>query len=338
MADFSNIGTGVYWVGQDGNTYMKASGLDGVQKWVAPLLPPDQLGLQQIADPMAPNDAPPVSGSGTGSGGSATPAKVVNSAAVGATQQAIDSLGTEEAVGEQNITAGRDSLISRYNMEADRTNQDYNEQTVTNKTNLQKNRQNALVSAAQGRRGLRGTLAAMGALSGTGIDLADRAVTTEVNQDLGGATETAATNTAKLDKAMGRFKEEDEVRRNDANTAAANQRTALAGSLASKRQQFYQKMAELYGEGGDTGNAGRFLGMAGDLNNQIAANTRVAATPFAPKNAAFTPGDLESYLAGAGDMTVDVADGGIAGGLNPTSILAGRGRRKTREEEELAVA
>lgn len=51
MADFSNIGEGVYWKGADGNIYMKASGLDGVQKWVAPLLPPDQLGLVQINDP-----------------------------------------------------------------------------------------------------------------------------------------------------------------------------------------------------------------------------------------------------------------------------------------------
>lgn len=341
----------VWWVGADGNVWTRQGDTVtnqgklindyGQNGFDAERLSAGDVGDVQwelINDPVSRTPTPTTDPSRTSAAAPAPP-KVVNQAAVSATQQAIDSLGTEEQVGNQNIDQGLGSLMGRYDLEAGRANEDFNEQTVTNNQNLQRNRQNALVSAAQGRRGLRGTLAAMGALSGTGIDLADRAVTSEANQDLGGAAETAAANVGTLTKAKKRFDEEDTVRRDEARTTAENQRTALRGNIASKRQQMYQKMAEIFEEGGNTAEAGRFLGMAGGLNNEIAANTRVAATPFTAKSAAFTPGTLESYLAGAGDMTVSVGEGGTAGNLNPTSILAGRsGRRKSREEEELAVA
>lgn len=50
MAD--SFGQGVYWVGNDGKTYVKASGIDGVQSFVGGSLPDNQMsGLTQISDP-----------------------------------------------------------------------------------------------------------------------------------------------------------------------------------------------------------------------------------------------------------------------------------------------
>lgn len=261
----------------------------------------------------------------------------LNQAAVDATNQAISSLDVERDTGYRNIDDSFGSLISRYAKEAAQNEGDYTEQTETNTNNLQKNKQNALVAAAQGRRGLRGTLSAIGALSGDGGVLADRAVTTSANQDIGEAADTFAGNAQGLDKAIGRFREEDKDRRAEAETTRNNQRTALEGSIAAKRQNYFQKLAEIFGQADRTADADANLRRAGDLNNEIASKTRVAATAFSPRAAAFTPGDLESYLAGAGDMTVDVAAGGMGGQSNPTSILAGRGRRRDREEE-LATA
>lgn len=260
----------------------------------------------------------------------------LNQAAVDATYKAVDSLGVEQDTGYRNIDDSFGSLLSRYNKEAAQNEGDYTEQTETNTNNLTRNKQNALVAAAQGRRGLRGTLASLGALSGDGGVLADRAVTTSANQDIGEAADTFATNAQGLDKAIDRFRDEDKDRRAEAETTRVNQRTALEGSIASKRQNYFQKLAEIFGQADRTGEANDFLGKAGSLNNEIASKSRVASTAFAPRSAAFTPGDLESYLAGAGDMTVDVAEGGMGGQANPTSILAGRGRKK--EERELATA
>lgn len=325
---------GVYWIGSNGKTYMKGDGIQGVTEWFAPLKSPEQMGFTQIDDPVNPTGQVQGATTTAPSGGGTT-AKVLNQGAVNATQQAIDSLGVEQDTGYRNIDDSFNSLLSRYGKEAERNEADYNEQTETNTKNLTKNKQNALVAAAQGRRGLRGTLASLGALSGDGAVLADRAVTQGANQDIGEAADSFATNAGTLDKAIGRFREEDKDRRAEAETTKMNQRTALEGSIAAKRQNFFQKMAELYGGADRTAEANDFLGKAGALNNEIASKTRVASTAFTPRAAAFTPGDLESYLAGAGDMTVDVTAGGN-GAEGPTSILAGRGRRK--REEELATA
>lgn len=274
-----------------------------------------------------------------GSGGGGTPAPVLNQAAVDATQRAIESVDTEQNVGYRNIDDSFGSLIGKYDVERGRNKADFDENTFTNTQNLSKNKQNALLSAAQGRRGLRGTLASIGALSGTGGELADRAVTTEANQDLGEATETYGTNARSLGKAWKRFDEEDQDRRREAETAKVNQRIALEGSLAAKRQSFFQKMAELFAEGGNTSAANDYLGRAGALNEEIAQKSRVGATPFTQRAAAFTPGELENYLAGAGDLRVNVGRGG--GGRTPSSIFAGRSPVDDEEErrrQEAATA
>lgn len=326
------MATGVYWTGADGNTYMKADTLSGVVKWSAPLLSPTQMGLTQIPDPLGAS-TPTVAPSNANV--SAAPAKVVNQAAVGATQSAIDSLGTEQAQGNTNIDDSLNSVNAGYDVNTAQAEGDYGQNVVTNNQNLDKNTQNAYVSAAQGRRGLRGTLASIGALSGDGGVLADEAVTTEANRDIGGAIDTANTNSTALDKAIGTFRQEDKQRRADAQTTATNQRTALEGGIASKRQSFYQKMAELYASGGNDAAANDYLGRAGGLNNEIASKTAVQAAPQIAKAAAFTPGTLASYLAGGNDMTVKVGAGGLG---QPATILAGADPNQKRKDRAEAVA
>lgn len=339
---------GVFWTGQNGKTYMKASGLKGVVEWHAPYQTPQQMGLKEIADPTAPAPPPPTATApptktnyNAAPAPAAPPPKVVNQAAVGATQQAIDSLGTEQSTGYGNIDNSYNAVVSGYDQNTGRTEGDYKENVVTNNANLEKNTQNAYVAAAQGRRGLRGTLASIGALSGDGQKLADRAVTEEANRDIGGARDTAKTNDTTLGKAIGRFREEDSQRREEAKTTRTNQRTNLEGGIASKKQSFLQKMAELYSAGGNDGRANEYLGMAGGLNNEIATKSAVASTPFSSRAAAFTPGTLESYLAGANDMTVQVAGGGAGGA--PTILAGGNPndpnrKRKDREDAIAATA
>lgn len=253
------------------------------------------------------------------------------------TQKAIDSLGTELDTGYRNIDDEAASINSRYDKESTQNESDFEERTVTNTQNLQKNKQNALLAGAQGARGLRSTLSALGALGGDGVKLANRAVTTGVNQDIGEAADTFAGNSQTLTKAITKARDEDKDRRAELETQKRNQRTALEGKVESKRQSHYQKMADLFGEVGDVGNATSWLNRAGDLNGTIAAKTAVQATPFSARAAAFTPGQLADYLAGAGDMTVTTSAGDATGlGANtPSTILAGR---KERERKQQAVA
>ena len=183
------MANGVYWIGQNGKTYMKVEGGNGVQEWFAPLKSPEQMGLTRIDDPVNPTGyGKEVTSTAPSGGGTAKP--VLNQAAVDATNQAIASLDVERDTGYRNIDDSFNSLISRYDKEAARTGEDYTEQSNNNTNDLTKNKQNALLAAAQGRRGLRGTLASLGALSGDGAVLADRVVTQGANQDIGEAGDT----------------------------------------------------------------------------------------------------------------------------------------------------
>lgn len=342
----------VAWIGQDGNLWWRqgdnvinagsASNYEFTSGGLRALNFDTPLGqgagfapgVDQIDDPMVQKQV-------SGSGGSGRTTPVLNQAAVDNTRKAIDSLSQEQQVGYQNIEDNFSSVMGRYDREKRNNRADFDEGIVTNNQNLEQNRQNALVSAAQGLRGLRGVLASIGALSGDGGALANRAVTIEANQDLGGATETAAANAKNLTRAWDRFEDEDEQRRADARTARMNSRTALEGSIARKRQSLLQKLAELFGAAGNTDEATRYLNEAGDLNNVIAAKSRVQSAPIVAKGAEFVPGELDSYLAGAGDMTVDVRRGGVGAG-GPTAVLAGRSsddeRRRRRRRPEFATA
>lgn len=280
-------------------------------------------------------------GGGGGGGGSSVSAaeaarRAAQQAAIGNTQKAIDSLGTELQTGYGNIDAEANAVRSRYQREADANEKEYRTQTINNNQSLLKNKQNALQAAAQGARGLRSTLSSIGALGGTGQVLANRAVTTAANQDIGEASETAAGNARTLDTAIGKFRDEDRARREELEVAARNNRTALEGRIEAKRQGFLQKMAELFSELGDAGQATNYLNQAGDLNNTIAAKTAVAQAPIAARGAAFTPGTLADYLAGTGDMTVTAEAGDATGmGTTPTTILAGRGKDERRRQSQV---
>jgi len=274
------------------------------------------------------------SGDGGAAARAAAEKSAMTQAAIDNTNKAVGSLDTELNTGYRNIDDSFGSVIGKYDTESARANEDYTEETVGNNKTLDRNRQNALIAASQGRRGLRGTLGAIGALSGDGAILADNAVRTSANQDIGESVDTYATNAQTLDKSKRRFDEEDQDRRREAETAKANQRTALEGSVAGKRQNLLQTLASLFSDAGRGGEATSALNQAGDLNSVIASKSAVQATPFTARSAAFTPGSLESYLAGAGDMTVDVR-GGAEGA--PT-LVAGRslGGRRRREDEVAA--
>lgn len=341
---------GVYWRGTDGNLYVKADGFHNGQ--VSQFNPQEGNtaqadfinGLKEISDPNTGGHVEGVStvASAGGAGSAATAAEAAKRAANEAgrsnTQKAIDSLDTELSVGNKNIDDEAASITSKYDKEAAANEADYGEQTVTNNQSLLRNKQNALVAGAQGARGLRATLSSLGALGGDGIKLANRAVTNAANQDIGEATETAGTNAVTLDKSISRARDEDKDRRDELATQQRNQKTALEGKVESKRQSYFQKMADLFGEVGDAGNATSWLNRAGDLNAPIAAKTAVAATPFSTRAAAFTPGTLADYLAGAGDMTVSTADGGNGSAPNtPTSILAGRKDKERKQAQAVAA-
>lgn len=304
----------VYWVGADGNVYVKGNA--GVQNAGKALKTSDN-GFDaanssgqatRIADPNPPRQSTPAPSNpnNTGGGTSATPAKPDKSNDIALNNAGLSSVDAQTAAGLSAIEKALGGLVGTYDTEANRNEQNYVGQSTTNQGNLQTNKQTALVNAAQGRQGLFGTLSSLGALNGSGIDLANQAVQKGANDDLAGASENYSTNQQGLDTAIGTFRDEDKQRRQEAQTAAENAKTNTQNNAAKNKMSFLTNLSNDYADMGDSGNAQRYSSMAAALYPQVAA-TSVPDSNLSYSGAAYTPSTLANYMAGANSTQVNAS-------------------------------
>lgn len=307
----------VYWLGADGNVYLKgASGVQNAGKAInlsdAGF---DASGLSAEATRINDPNPPPGPANPNGNTGGTAPAVADKSNDIALQNAGLGAVDTQTSSGLSAIDKALGTLIGQYDTEAGANEGNFKTQSDTNQNNLQKNKQSALVNAAQGRQGLFGTLSSLGALNGSGIDLANRAVQKGANDDLNGAADNFGTNQSSLDTAIGTFRQEDKERRDNANTSADNARTNTRNEAAKSKQTFYSNLANDFAAQGDAGEASRYTGLASALYPEVAA-TSIPNSNIAYTGAAFTPGTLASYLAGANSTAVTAAPvngGGIPG-------------------------
>lgn len=307
----------IYWIGADGNVYLKGAGGNGAS--VKNLGNPQQaqtwnLGLNgavQVGDPnpgggggggqQAAQTAP--SGGGGGGGGYSAPApKPDRSNSIALQMAGLGAVDQQYNSGVSAIDSSLGKLMGQYGEEAAANEKIYTDSSNSNQNNLQKNKQTAMVNAAQGRQGLFGTLASIGALNGSGIDLANRSVQKGANDDLSGAADSYAGNQTNLDTAVGTFRRENKNRKENAETAAANAKTNAQNEAAKSRMGYYSQLVNDYSAMGNEGEAKKYTGMASALYPQL-ATTSIPNSNIAYSGAAFSPGSLSKYLAGA-DSTV----------------------------------
>ena len=296
---------GVYWVGANGKTYINVAGIaGGPQEWHAPLLSPQQMGLRQIDDPNPPAQPPPQNPNGGGGGGYSAPPKPDKTNDINLQTAGLAATDEQERTGLSRVDETLRSLFTnRYDPEAQAAEKNYTEQSDNNTNNFQKNKQTAYVNAAQGRQGLFGTLASLGALSGSGIDLANRAVQKAANDDLGGAADAYDTSATQLNTAIDTFRREDKARRSEAETSAENARLNVRNEANKARLQFLGNLANDYADMGNEAQAKAFSARAAELYPSL-AKTAVPNANISYSGAAFTPGTLADYLAGTDSTLV----------------------------------
>lgn len=328
----------VYWVGANGNIYLKSSAgvqsLGSAQGTGALVAAPGstmKLGgttATRIADPNPPrqtNTGNTYTAPSGGGGGSVAAAPVLpdKSNDIALQLAGLSAVDQQFNTGISTIDRSLGNIIGGYDAEATANTTDYQRSVDQNQNNLQKNRQTALVNAAQGRAGLTGTLASLGALNGSGLVLRDRAVQKGANDDLAGADNTFGTNQSALDTSINTFKRQDEQRRKDANVAAQNAKLTVENNAAQNRLQAYKELANDYSEMGNGGEAARYTALASQLFPTL-ARTSVPNIPLTAQAAAYTPASLASYIAGTNPTTVAVAPAAGVGqtpGLVATSAL-----------------
>lgn len=305
----------VYWLGADGNIYLK--GNKGVQNVGRPFNGNDSLkdqgfdstmmsaGATRIADPNPPRQAAAAPQNPNGGGQAAAPAappKVDKSSSIALNNAGLAAVDQQLNSNVSAIDRSLNDLKGRYNAEATANEASYTENSNNNQNNLQKNKQTAYVNAAQGRQGLFGTLSSLGALSGSGIDLANRAVQKGANDDLSGAADNYSENQSGLDTSIGTFRREDEFRKKDADTRAADAKVNASNQASKDRLNFFGNLINDYSAMGDEANAKAFTAKASALYPALAETSRPNAS-LNYSSAAFTAPSLENYLAGA-DSTV----------------------------------
>lgn len=187
---------GNYWVGSDGNVYVKAAGVSGANgASVANLGANNSALTTDLKAYGATEVANPGSGAAAGTGGSGSSSTPVSQATI----DAINASIANEIQQNQNAY----NTAASYNTTQDQQDQIDNTNQVTgNKESRATAVQNAEQAAASGNQGLKAVLASLGALNGTGQVLAGRAVADSANNDIGGADQTFQNNATAIQNAQ----------------------------------------------------------------------------------------------------------------------------------------
>lgn len=221
-------------------------------------------------------------------------------------QALLDSLPGTKASGLAGIQAALAKVLGSYGTDSDNYTREYTDNSNANKSNLESNTQAALLNASRGRQGLFGVLAGLGALNGSGIDLANNAVREGANADLGTANDTYGTNQSALDQSIGDFNLSNEARKKEAGDSATAATTALENSTLTTEQQAKKAIADDYAAEGNKAQSDAYQKLVAALYPQIGQTVNAApAISYTPTP--YTAPTLNKYVGGSSRTATTVA-------------------------------
>lgn len=258
-------------------------------------------GISPVADTFVGGDGRTYSYS-AGGGGAAVPVGP-SQAQLNPLFSSLDSLDT--ILGNKNAQsqAEYDRAIAGYNDADNLDRQAYDKNVRENETAYTSGNQAGLLNAANGAKGLRGVLASLGALSGSGMDVINRLVGLAANQDTGAVLKNFEANAGNLNQSWQATERQHRQRRDDALATLENNKQNNKASVLNSRKGIYEQLSNLYGDGTAQGND--YAAKASALAPEIAATTRASVAPYAAASAAYSPQALQQYLAGTQNLNVD---------------------------------
>lgn len=317
------MANGVFWIGQDGNIWMKdaggtynagSNGGSGQGNYVVEngqlydrwgdngnVLQP---GYSQIADPAVQTPAP-----GGGSGGSG---KTFNAAGAANTQRTIDQIPAllQAALEAEGTSYG--NTVGGFNAAESGQRDAYGKSTVTNQQNYDANFMDSIRSGIKGLGGIMSLLRGTGAAGGTAEDMARDTVGGVTANDIRGGADVQKENQGELDSVLSSFLTDLGTKRKMAEDTRVNNERAIRRDSSTQLQDLFGKMAGFYGDVGNTGASTDWMNRAGALTPDIAANSMAQVSSYdttpvtvaAPKLTAFS---------GPTQPSVQTAPGGQVG-------------------------
>lgn len=315
---------GVYWIGQDGNTYMKGAEFPEVTKWFAPLQSPQNLGYSRIDDPVNPT------GYGTSpapSGGGGTSGPVLNQGGVSNTQRTIDEIPAllEAALRAERTRYG--NTIRQFEEEETGQRKSYEGNTVTNQQNYDANFMDSIRAGIKGLGGLMALLRGTGAAGGTAEDMARDTVGGVTSQDIRGGADVQKENQGALDSALSSFLTELGRKRSQNEDAFENNQRAIRRESDTQLQDLFGKMAGFYGDAGMESEANSWMSRAGDLTPRIADNSRSQVSRYDTAPVQVKAPELRAFAGASQPSVVAAPDGQVGSGI--FTMSEPRRRRET---------
>lgn len=239
----------------------------------------------QIYNPQVEGATTTVSNAGSYPSGSSAP---LNTAAITNTQKNIDQLPLILQMALTGYQQAHDNANGTLDAQQAQEQGKYDTGTVTNQQNYDSNLMAALRSGANGLGGL------LSILRGTGAEgWAKNAVQDTTNSDIRTGLDTRDQNQTGLDTSLSSTLTDLRGKREQNDATLQNNQFAARSNHATQLQDLYKTMAGFYSDAGNTGEATRFMNMAGDQAPEVArySSAPVAAfdsTPVAVKSAPVT--------------------------------------------------
>lgn len=321
----------VYWLGQDGNIYLKGDDLN-VRNVGRPFNGDASLmangfdSTMMSAEATRIDDPNPGAGGGTApTGGTARPA--FNQAAASNTQRTIDEIpGLLEAALASERT-NYQNTVNDFNQQETGQRDTYGKSTTTNQLNYDSNFMDSIRAGIKGLGGILSLLRGTGAGGGTAEDLARDTVGGVTANDIRTGADTQKENQVALDNSLSSFLSELQRKRRQNEDTRVNNERAITRESDTQLQDLFGKMAGYYSEAGNEGEATNWMNRAGELTPRIAQNSRTQVSPYDTSPVAVKAPELTAFSAPTQPNYVTSPDGRVGSGI--FTISDPRRRRET---------
>ena len=289
----------VYWIGQDGNAWVKgddgqvrnmghadAGSDDGQVRVYREGYGNLNIAATRIDDPNPGNPGATQQTTSAPTGGGSAAPKVLDQAAVNNTQRAIDQIPglLEAALADER--QNYNNTVNDFNSQETGQRKTYDESSTTNQKNYDQNFMASILAGIKGLGGLMSILRGTGAGGGTAEEMARDTVGGVTATDIREGADTRNENQTALDASLSTFLTDlGRKRRANEDTFTNNERSIRRDSNTSL-QDLFGKMAGYYGDADRTAERENYMRMAGDLTPSIAADSqrRVSAYDTTPVN------------------------------------------------------
>lgn len=302
---------GVYWIGQDGNTWYSPDGRSARNMGRGVDLS-DRAYLIDDPNPGGGGGGAVLSTTSQAPGGGGTGQRL-NQAGVNAANAQLSTLDADLA--RALAAEERDYLNTRalYDAEAAERLRQRDEGITRNTQNYDSN---LMASLRAGSRGIGGLMQMLRGSAGTAVERAQDAVAGTTADDIRAGYDTNRENTEAITSAYNTFATSDALRRKQLEDQYANNRMAAEAQKLSRQQQLLNDLAGYYSQAGMDAQANDYSRQAVALQPELSARSVRQVSKITPQQASWQAPEITAFSGpSAPEVVAPTEQGRIGAGV-----------------------